>query len=157
MLTTAVIGIDPGQSGAMALLDSGGFVSVLDWASFREAYKTLWAWRQMFEVRLVALEDVFVRPHDGMRAATTFQQHAGGWAALLEILDVPWRKVKPQQWMKGLVPAKRSERDKPSVPIAERLFPCVQLRGPRGGTLDGRADALLIAYWAAKEAGVCTL
>ena len=46
----------------------------------------------------------------------------------------------------------RGEDKSMSVKLAEQLFPNLksQLYGPRGAALDGRAEALLIAYYGSK-------
>jgi hypothetical protein len=59
--------------------------------------------------------------------------------------------VRSQDWQKVMLrgEAKASGKDlkRLYVEVAERLFPRVAFRGPRGGLLDGKAAAALIAEY----------
>lgn len=59
-------------------------------------------------------------------------------------------RVTPKKWQKFIgVTAKGDAIKKNVAEIAARLYPNAQLHGPRGGLLDGRSDALMIAHYAA--------
>lgn len=128
-------------------------IEVIDWTGVLPAMDTLRAWGMMYEIGLVAIEDVHIMPGDSKRSGASFMRHLGAWHAILELSGLPWVTVRPQTWMKGLVPAKQTRTDKPSVGVVQRMFPGVDLAGPRGGVKDGRADAVLIALWASKQVG----
>jgi len=146
----AAVGIDPGQTGAMALMTDSGEVVVHDWSDIGALSAVLATWSMLWTVRLCALEKVTILPRDSKRSGATFMRHVGEIQAALKLSGLPWEEVYPQKWMKGLIPAKASARDKPSVGVVQRLYPQVNLLGPRGGVKDGRADAVLIARWALK-------
>jgi len=149
---TYSIGIDPGASGAMALLGNGNFVGVKDWTDGPAVARDLKLWLDLYPVDLVALERVHAFPGQGVTSVFSFGENYGWWTGVLDALRAPWRSVPPQTWMKGVVPRKKHKSDKPGLLVAARLFPGAPLTGPRGGAKDGRADALLIAYWAYGEA-----
>lgn len=147
-MTKAAIGIDPGVNGAMALMTADAIV-VVDWPGDISGYSsTLALWSMLWDIQLVALEKVHIMPRDSKRSGASFMRHVGEIQAILKLAGLPYIEVLPQKWMKGLVPAKRSRSDKPSVEVVQRLYPQVPLAGPRGGVKDGRADAVLIAKWA---------
>jgi hypothetical protein len=53
--------------------------------------------------------------------------------------------------MKDLeVPKRIKGQEKPSMAMAEKLFPGLEFRGAKGGARDGRSDSILIALWAKK-------
>jgi len=134
----------------MALLTDSGEIVVHRWTDIGALSAVLSLWADLWPVRLVALEKVTIMPRDSKKSGATFMRHCGAIQAVLELSGLPWEEVSPRAWMKGLVPAKASARDKPSVGVVQRLYPKVNLRGPRGGVYDGVADAVLIARWALK-------
>ena len=74
--------------------------------------------------------------------------------ALVHVLDQERPEAKRQEWQKGLgLPAKKgttpTEHKKAKATMAARMFPLKvdKLWGPRGGAIDGLADALMIADW----------
>ena len=144
----AVIGLDPGQSGAMALMTDSGEVVVHRWTDIGALSAVLHTWAMLWDIRLVEVEDVHIMPRDSKRSAATFMKHVGEIHAVLKLSGLHWEAIPPRAWMKGLVPAKRGARDKPSVGVVQRLYPKVNLRGPRGGVYDGVADAVMIAHHA---------
>ena len=83
----------------------------------------------------------------GMSSTSSFKfgQNFGTWKGILAACGVPFLEPKPQQWQKGLV--KKTDGKKANMAVAGRMFPAAEIYGPRGGEKDGRADALLIAYW----------
>lgn len=152
-MTKAAIGIDPGVNGAMALMAADAVV-VVDWPGDISGYSnTLALWSVLWDIQLVALERVHIMPRDSKRSGASFMRHVGEIQAVLKLAGLPFVEVLPQRWMKGLLRAKRSKSDKPSVEFVQRLYPQVPLAGPRGGIKDGRADAVMIAAWALKELG----
>lgn len=152
-MTKAAIGIDPGVNGAIALITDSGEIVVHDMPAPTHLFHLLQIWTACWPVGLVALEKVHIMPRDSKRSGASFMRHVGAIQALLQMISPPWVEVLPQKWAKGLLRAKRTPRDKPSVEVVQRLYPQVPLAGPRGGIKDGRADAVLIARWALKELG----
>lgn len=74
----------------------------------------------------------------------------GIWLGALAVCGVPCFEVEPKTWQRRMIPLAKGPKLKgEAVKEASRRFPEVAhlLRGPRGGDLDGRADALLLAEW----------
>ncbi len=146
-----VLGVDPGQKGALILLGESGIKWAWDWAGQEEAVDVVGFLASMYPVRLAAVEKVWCTRGNSARSNTTFQQHVGTWRGLLAAFSIPQVDVEPRRWGKGLLRAKRGPKDKPSVEVVERLYPNLVLRTSRGRVLDGRADAALIARWALEQ------
>lgn len=150
------IGIDPGKSGAIAIIDSSGeIVIVKDWPG--DEIQTARFIRDMLNILesdnikvSAALEKVSAMPKQGVRSMFTFGCNYGIWKGILASFQIPFQEVTPQKWQKGVV-SKKQDGKKASVAAAGRMFPSAELHGPRGGAKDGRADALLIADWARRN------
>ena len=154
VILTTFIGIDPGSKGAFCKMFHGE-IEVFDMpATMAEVHELLTAWTTLHDVAAIALEQVTILPRDSKRSGATFMRHVGALECLCELTGRPLLRPTPQQWGKGLLRAKEHARDKPSVEVVRRLYPQVDLAGLRGGTKDGRADAVLIALWASKQVGV---
>jgi crossover junction endodeoxyribonuclease RuvC len=137
------IGIDPGQSGAIALI-SNKFIKVYDWVDGPSMAGVLMVWSMFYDIKLAALEQVGAMPKQGVSSMFKFGANFGWWQGALDALKLPYVLVRPQTWQKGLVPKKKDKADKPSLLVARRMFPQVDLSLKKH---DGRADALLIADW----------
>ena len=140
------LGIDPGKSGAAALITPSG-VFTQDWRDGPLSAGTLKDWNFFYGIHFAAIEKVHAMPKQGVTSSFTFGANFGWWQGLLDGMSIPYVLVRPQEWQKGIVPKKDSLSSKPSFTVARRLFPDAELLGPRGAELDGRADALLIADW----------
>lgn len=70
----------------------------------------------------------------------------GVWRGLLAAYGIPYDVVRPQVWKRTVGLPQKADKAA-SVALASRLFPRLsdQLVGPRGGLIDGLAEALLIA------------
>ena len=142
-----IIGIDPGKSGAIAILDcKSNEISFID---FKEGARL--AVDKLREAlreppRLIAVELVHSMPGQGVASTFSFGKSAGWIEGALDAFAVPYRHIAPQGWMKGVLGPKAGKDG--ALLAAGRLFPKANFRGARGGRLDGRADAALIADWA---------
>jgi crossover junction endodeoxyribonuclease RuvC len=145
---TAILGIDPGLSGALALLDIDGSLEVVDMPTLQLKKRVIdeYALARIIDnwssrVREVWLEQVATRPGEGAVGAFTFGRGYGllrGICAanFLTIID-----VTPQTWKRALrVPA---EKDGARA-AASRVFPRHADQWARVKD-DGRAEAALIA------------
>ena len=62
--------------------------------------------------------------------------------------------VTPKIWQKYIGVTVKGKAIKQEVAkIATKLYPTASLHGKRGGLLDGRADALMIAHYGLKHSG----
>ena len=147
-MANAFIGIDPGVSGAMALI-SRTDICVQDWVDGPTVSSVFLDWVLDYEIKLVALELVGSMPKQGVASTFKFGTNYGWWQGILDALRMPYQLVRPQEWQKGIGVAKKSAPDdKPSLLVARRLFPSVDLHLKKH---HGRADALLIADWARRR------
>lgn len=139
-----LIGIDPGRSGALAVLTAKmEYVGVKDYdrqacISYIQKVKDmdshLFAW----------IEAVHAMPQDGSASAFRFGENFGWWQGVLESFSIPYKRVAPQTWMRHFGLVKASPRDKPSLPLCRRAFPMAPLSLQKH---NGRSDALCIAAY----------
>ena len=146
------IGVDPGKTGAAALVHPGGVEFIdTDKTGEPQILETLRLWVFDYDVHLAVLEKVHSMPKQGVASTFTFGTNFGWWQCALLSLGVPWRLVPPQTWQKGVIFPRGSKT--PAVDAAERLFPGATFRGTKNGLLTGRADAALIADHARRNSG----
>jgi hypothetical protein len=156
-----VLGVDPGKKGALAIYDSNTRAIVMcadlptngrqGSARQYDKYEMGECFKKIPPVDFAVLEEmeerpVFVKgkmqPRTGMLALGT------GWGyvdMLLFVNNFRTHYVRPSQWK----PKMKCGTD--SVFRADQLFPehRAMFRGVRGGALDGRADAAMIALYGA--------
>jgi len=140
------IGIDPGQTGAIAVLakrnqgwvkdfDDGNALAVL-----RAVYEEPMKWQAK-----AAIEKVSAMPKQGVASSFKFGTNFGIWQGRLEALQIPFVFVTPQKWQKAVFDSMpRGDRKEMSLNLARRLFPWADLNKKKHHS---RADALLIAEW----------
>lgn len=148
------LGIDPGLSGALALLDDDGVPELvadlpiirdrsLAWIDGAALQSTLLDALRGRQCRAV-VERVSAMPRQGIASAFCFGVGLGSILATLQTLQIGIELVTPAVWKRalGLSSDKRASLDK-----ARLLFPSADLRLAKH---DGRAEALLLAYWTRK-------
>ena len=148
------IGIDPGVTGAIAMIDGDGLLlclddlpmvkmpggTVLDIHSFVDLLErypkadTSWS-----------VERQNPRPVQGVSSAFRTGRGFGSLSAMLDLINVSWSLVNPNIWKKAM----GVTQDKTSSLLqARRLWPQADL----GRMKDhNRAEALLIAEWARRR------
>lgn len=142
------IGIDPGLSGGIAILNQDGSVKevVAMPDTPRDIYEFLLSYKE--DSRCV-LEDVgYGMPGQSSKATATFARHNGHLEMALLALGIPTEKVTPQKWIKVYQLKKKKEQDKNEwknvlKAKAQSLFPQLGKKV----TLK-TCDALLIAEYA---------
>lgn len=146
-------GIDPGLTGAVACITRDrDIILIEDWPgneimmansmrSFVEFYRA--------HKFAAALERVHAMPKQGVSSTFKFGTNYGIWKGMLAALNIPYMEPTPQTWQKGVIA--KSQDKAPAMAAAQRIWPDVELRGPRGGLKHGRADALLIADWCRRQ------
>lgn len=142
------IGVDPGKSGAMAIID-GDTVKVIPFDE--RAY--IDALLDCDILKTVAcIEDVHSMPTDSHTRAFKFGRNAGWIHGIFAAYGVPYQLVSPQKW-KGEYGATADK--KTSIAICKRLFPRVSLRRTERSRTDddGVAEALLLAEYARRHFG----
>lgn len=149
-------GIDPGLSGAVAVLVDGEPVRVYDMPTRKVGdWGEVDAQQLAFILReerarypgasfSASIEKVGARPNDGATSAFRFGESSGKAKAVLEALGIPYSRAIPAVWKRhyGLI---GQDKDAGRV-LAIARFPAMadQLNRKKD---DGRADALLLALW----------
>lgn len=139
------IGIDPGKSGALAVIDDEGYV--WNTKTFNESDYSL----VLNEVASapsvrVVLEHVGAMPGQGSVSMFNFGANFGFIKGLLAANNLPYELVRPQKWKRMF--SCTSDKNT-SVEVAHRLFPNVDLRRTTRCSKphDGIAEALLMAEY----------
>ena len=145
-----ICGIDPGANGAICVLDSNDptYIALLDLAkntSFDAAY-----WLKKQNPNTVWIEDIHSLFGMSAKSNFGFGRNLGLAIAISEIAtkgEVA-KTVTPKIWQKYIgVTAKGKDIKKQVSEIAIKLYPTANIHGKRGGLLDGRSDALMIAHY----------
>lgn len=146
-MSNYTIGIDPGKTGYIVALDVEGRV-----ARSREMPDTpaeLARWLRDYADAHFVVERQFAMPGQGLSSTFTIGTGYGVILGVLAGLGASCRLVRAQDWQKAMLrgegKAKGKDLKKQYVAVAERLWPAISFRGPKGGLLDGKAAAALIA------------
>ena len=147
-----VCGIDPGANGAIAILDSKNpdSVALLDLKKTTINNIHNWLHSQLrFRGSEIWIEDIHSMYGMSAKSNFSFGRNLGSILAITELLKgIPPKTVTPKVWQKYIgVTAKGKAIKKQVAKIAQYLYPQAELHGKRGGLLDGRSDALMIAYY----------
>lgn len=152
---TRYIGIDPGLSGAIAVLNGTDSLIVIDMPTMT-VERNGKAKRQVSATELAQLlgdaksddchvfvERVSAMAGQGVTSVFSFGRSFGMIEGILAALRMPVTYVAPATWVKGV---KRGTGKDASRQRAMELFPANQADFKRVKD-DGRSDAALIAYW----------
>ena len=147
-----ICGIDPGANGAIAILDSKNpdSVALLDLKKTTINNIHTWLHSQLrFRGSEIWIEDIHSMYGMSAKSNFSFGRNLGSILAIIELLKgIPPKTVTPKVWQKYVgVTAKGKAIKKQVAKIAQYLYPQAELHGKRGGLLDGRSDALMIAYY----------
>ena len=148
------LGIDPGLTGALAVLDhAGALVALHDTPAL--TLRTSRGTKQEYDVPgMVALlvpharpglhvviEESQAMPGQGVRSMFMCGLGFGVWLGLLTALAMPYTRVRPVDWKRALG---LMGKDKEVARLrAQQLFPTADLRRKKD---HGRAEALLMAW-----------
>ena len=139
------VGIDPGKSGAIAVIDGDGKSlghSVFSWQEYDMIIKHTVSQDNC----LAIVEQVHAMPKQGVSSCFTFGQNFGFIQGLLFANNCPFQEVSPVKWKKyfGLNKDKNA-----SIMCATRLFPSLDLRATSKcrKAHDGIAEAYLLAEY----------
>jgi hypothetical protein len=156
-----VIGCDPGAKGAICYLqiapdtppnihfmdNSKSVIHMNEWLS--NAVKTV-------QINQAYIEDVHSLFGMSAKSNFNFGKNLGIVETLLKIQPFVLKTVQPKVWQKFVgvdIPkeikgAQRSKAIKTRVAeLCEELYPGCEIWGPKGGLMDGRSDALMIAHY----------
>lgn len=139
------IGIDPGRSGALAIIDDTGvYLFAFDEEKYIEALKKVPA------RAVCCLEHVHSMPKQGVTSSFNFGLNFGWIQGVLQALGIGYELVQPQKWKKEF----SVTRDKnTSIEVCKKLFPDVSLKRTENCKKDddGFAEALLMAEYARRR------
>lgn len=139
---TAILGIDPGKSGAIAMVEPG--VDVWDMPATPADLAALLKTFDPAYTR-VYLEQAQAMPKQGVSSTFGYGRDFGVILGVLATVGLSHRLVTPAVWKRqmGVTADKSAARA-----MAQRLFPSASL----GRVKDhGRAEALLIAEWGRRQ------
>jgi crossover junction endodeoxyribonuclease RuvC len=149
-----MLGIDPGLTGAVAILDAvGALVAVHDTPTLlltvtrgtKQTYDipgmTLLLVPYADQHARVIIEEAQAMPGQGTRSMFTCGYGYGIWCGILGALQIPYTTARPRVWKRRLGLGKDKEASRLR---AQQLFPSADLRHKKD---HGRAEALLLAWY----------
>ena len=139
------IGIDPGMTGAVAIISNNNDIQVFDCP---ETIPEMVAIIKPYKGQSKALiEKVNPFYKSSAKSAFTFGGNFSAWQAILASFEIPYEFITPRKWQKIMFDSANKVEDtkKQSFERTIRLYPIIELKTKRGKILDGRCDALLIA------------
>lgn len=156
----AILGVDPGISGAVALLLPDGSVRFWDTPSIKTGGKRDYDSANMQEILLEAvgyvdeplglhlhayIERAQAMPKQGVTSMFNYGKGFGLWLGLLIGIGIPYTLVSPRRW-KAVMLSDMGKDKGASLLRAKQLFPqCIsQLQLVKD---HGKAEALLIAAY----------
>jgi crossover junction endodeoxyribonuclease RuvC len=151
-------GIDPGLTGAVALINSrGDLLSLYDTptllvkgAKNRHIYvesamvAILEVCKNTGTVLMTAIENVHAMPGQGVTSMFSMGTGFGLWLGMLSALRMPYTRIEPIAWKKKMGIVAKSDKNA-SIIRALQLYPEADLARKKD---HGRADAILIANYA---------
>jgi len=162
MKRVVFIGIDPGLQGAIGIIHDGqveafsmpthrsGRRKVLD-----ESKITALLLRARARGDVIAgIEESHAIRGQGITSTFSTGHGFGFMKGALAGLGIPYQIVNAKTWQRYFFQNIRGQDTKTlSYQTASRLFPEIELTGPRGGIRDGKCDALLICEYVRRGQG----
>lgn len=158
-----VLGIDPGLHGAVVALGPDGVLEWFDTPVLKTgrgerhdfvptemaAHLRILTGRVPWGALRIVLEQAQAMPKQGVSSTFSTGKGFGLWLGILAALQLPYELVRPAEWMRTMLHGASGEGKGRSLAVASRLFPALPLMKPGGRvlSLDGRADAALMAEW----------
>ena len=138
------IGIDPGKSGAIAIVDGTGlYVASLRLSCTESDVAEFFATYIQYEDMVAYIERVHSMPRQGVASSFKFGMNYGFLRGMLIAFKVPFEEVGPAVWQGKM--SCRSGGDKNVTKArAQQLFPAVKIT-------HANADALLIAEYGRRK------
>lgn len=147
------IGIDPGATGYIAFLDGDGEVA---FTGTRDDVIRLLR-EHDDDIGVAYVERQFVMGIEGRKSLFSIAQDYGEIIGALSALGIAYELVRSQDWQKTMLRGEPKASGKALkslyVAVASRRWPGVSFRGPKGGLIDGKAAAALIAEYGRRLTG----
>lgn len=146
-----IISYDPGANGCMVIFNRVTLeITFYDFKhvglkGYINALKSI----DLDQIHIAAIELVRARPGQGVSSMLSLGRRVGELEGMLQTLDIGYIELRPQEWQKtcGVVP---KSGKKGIYETISKIYPKAELKGSRGGLLDGRCDALGIAHYLRK-------
>ena len=142
------IGIDPGKSGALAILHEDGRVETYTFDA--GVYATVLAYMSKYNDPICCLEKVGAMPGQGVVSMFNFGHNFGFIEGVLQAVKIPYQLVPPQTWKKEFSLTSDKSR---SIEVCQKLFPNANLLATSKSRKpsDGIAEAILMAEYARRK------
>lgn len=143
------LGIDPGNDGALAMIDDEGRATVFPMKEVGEEGYIAVCYQLKGKCKC-AMERVTAMPGNGSVSMFHFGEGYGIIQGILKAFSIPYQAVRPQKWKRDF----GATSDKgTSIAACRRLFPDVSLKRNERCRKDhdGMAEALLLAEWARRH------
>jgi crossover junction endodeoxyribonuclease RuvC len=146
-MNNVYIGIDPGKSGALAIMHNDGEIKVIPFNAVH--YDALLGQLKGYRAKC-CVEKVGAMPGQGVVSMFNFGHNLGYIEGLLRANSIPYQLVPPQAWKKEF--SLTGEKSK-SIEVCQKLFPDVSLLATERSRKpnDGMAEALLMAEYARRK------
>jgi len=153
MMKKIYLGIDPGSSSgciAYIAVDDNGNVNFTHTTEFSKMTTKEWYFElnqlTQGEDCFAVLEKVHGFPGMSVKAVSSFMVNVGHIEMALLALDIPFKEITPQSWMKfyGL----KREKDESKPEWKRRLREHLQRIMPEFKVANDTADAMLLAHYA---------
>jgi hypothetical protein len=136
-----IIGIDAGTNGGISWTRSNGKTCA---EKMPDTIKDLWEVLQSIEMDYnegctAYLEQVHSSPQMGVKSAFTFGNGFGHLEMALTALEIPFHRVRPQEWQKAMGCLTKGDKNV-SKSKAQELFPSIKVT-------HAIADSLLIMQY----------
>lgn len=137
-----ILGIDPGDKGALAWLNhTNETIQVIDMPNDETLSAAISV--NQHSTKFAVLEDVHSMPYQSATSTFKFGRHKGYLEGVLAALKIPVYKIDPAMWKAEL---QLSRNKNESIALAKKLYPAIShlltLRKH-----DGRAEAMLLAHF----------
>jgi len=153
-----IAGIDNGLNGAVATVDSeSNEVDFLDDYTIKSNGKNVYDIVHMVETiqwlypDMVYIEKAQAMSKQGVTSTFSTGYGFGLWLGILSAFKIPYEIVSPKVWQKEFFEGKNKNNGTKqlSYQVSSCIYPdyAKLLLGPKGGLIDGRCDALLIATY----------
>ena len=143
------IGIDPGKSGAMAIIHALGNIEIIPFDAMEYSLALARVRGGAYPVTC-CVEKVGAMPGQGVVSMFNFGHNLGLIEGLLKGYGISYQLVPPQTWKKEF--SLSSDKNK-SIEVCQKLFPNVSLLATERSRKpsDGIAEAVLIAEYARRK------
>lgn len=145
------IGIDPGKTGGIAIIDEEKKVIInieMPVTSAKEV-NAAYLYTLLTSIKgetFCVIEKSQSMPKQGVKSTFSYGVGYGEVRATLKASLTPFQEVAPMAWKKEFNLVKKDKMD--SCDTAQKLFPSESFLTGRGRVMDGKAESLLIAEYA---------